>query len=149
MGSTGIRKCRPSDLPDVQPLFDDLYSEQEHHEQQTLAERMSEFFLVAEEGGHIIGFAVGQRREAVNLKDEMGKDAFPNDSEYLEVQDLYVVPDRRGRGLGTKLMKALLDRARQRGLNRSMVYSANADYARIAHFYEKLGYRMWHIFMTK
>ena len=116
MDSIAIRTCRPSDLPDVQPLFDDLYAHQEHHEEEPLADRMSEFFLVAEEGGQIVGFVIGQRRATVNLKDEMGKDAFPNDSEYLEVQDVYVVPARRGRGLGTKLMKALLDRARESGV---------------------------------
>ena len=30
-----------------------------------------------------------------------------------------------------------------------MVYSGNRDDQRIARFYERCGYRMWHIFMTR
>lgn len=149
MDSLRIRECRGEDLPEVQPLFDDLYADEEHHEPEPLANRMSEFFLVAVEDGCVMGFVLAERRRSDNLTDEMGKDAFPNDSEYLEVQDLYVMPSARGRGVGSKLMKTLLARARDQGLSRSMVYSANADYARTARFYERFGYRMWHIFMTQ
>jgi GNAT superfamily N-acetyltransferase len=79
----------------------------------------------------------------------MGKDAFPDDSEYLEIQDLYLLPDHRDRGLGTKLVNTLLGIGRENGLQRSLVYSANRDYVRTALFYEKLGFRMWHIFLTR
>ena len=149
MDSVQIRQCQREDLPAVQPLFDDLQAQYEHHEEQPLADRMSEFFLMAEEGGYIIGFVIGQRRATANMKDQMGKAAFPNDSEYLEVQDVYVVPATRGRGVGTQLMNALLEKARNCGLGRSMVYSANKDYVRVARFYENIGYCMWHIFMTQ
>ena len=149
MDSVQIRQCEQNDLPAAQPLLDDLQAQYEHHEEQPLAQRISEFFLVAEEEGCIVGFVIGERRATVNLTDEMGKDAFPNDREYLEIQDLYVMPSARGRGVGTQLMNTLLQKARDYGLARSMVYSANKDYARIAHFYEKFNYRMWHIFMTQ
>lgn len=45
--------------------------------------------------------------------------------------------------------EAIIRECRQEDLPHSMVYSANADYARTARFYERCGYRMWHIFMTQ
>ena len=154
MDSIEIRQCKQNDLPEVLQLLDAMDAEEGHgepheHKKKDLIDRMSEFFLVAEDNGCIIGFVIGERRTTINLKDEMGKDAFPNDSEYLEVQDLYVIPSARGCGIGTQLMTALLDRAHQHSLMRSMVYSANKDYPQIIRFYERVGYRMWHIFMTQ
>ncbi|MBN1554373.1 MAG: GNAT family N-acetyltransferase [Phycisphaerae bacterium] len=146
-----IRQCETRDIPVVQPMFDDLYAQQQQpeHEEEPLLDRMSEFFLVVEDNDEIIGFVIAERRATVNLKDEMGKDAFPKDKEYLEVQDVYVAAAHRGRGVGTQMMQTLLQKARAAGLDRSMVYSANKDYVQIARFYERVGFRMWHIFMTQ
>lgn len=46
-------------------------------------------------------------------------------------------------------MQRLIQLAAKQGVAGSLVYSANRDYVHIARFYEKLGYRMWHIHMTR
>jgi ribosomal protein S18 acetylase RimI-like enzyme len=56
---------------------------------------------------------------------------------YLE--ELYVVPDRRGRGLGRALMEAAMDHARERGAGYMDLGTAETDTAARA-LYEKLGF---------
>ena len=46
-------------------------------------------------------------------------------------------------------MHAVLQKAQDAGIARSLVYSGNRDYIRIARFYEKCGYKMWHILMRR
>jgi ribosomal protein S18 acetylase RimI-like enzyme len=56
---------------------------------------------------------------------------------YLE--ELYVVPDRRGQGLGLALMEAAMDVARRRGAAHMDLGTAESDVAARA-LYEKLGF---------
>jgi ribosomal protein S18 acetylase RimI-like enzyme len=56
---------------------------------------------------------------------------------YLE--ELYVVPDRRGQGLGRALMEAAMDHARERGAGYMDLGTAETDTAARA-LYEKLGF---------
>jgi ribosomal protein S18 acetylase RimI-like enzyme len=56
---------------------------------------------------------------------------------YLE--ELYVVPDRRGQGLGRALMEAAMDRARREGATRMELGTAEEDRAARA-LYESLGF---------
>jgi len=56
---------------------------------------------------------------------------------YLE--ELYVVPDRRGQGIGTALMEATLSVAREEGAGRMEVCTSEADTAARA-LYEKMGF---------
>ena len=105
--------------------------------------------MVAEKDGQVVGLLVAEKRTTRNLRDEIGRDAFPDDECYLEIQDVFVRQDERGAGIGTALVRSVLRRARASGVARALVYSGNADYARIARFYERCGFRMWHIFMTQ
>lgn len=56
---------------------------------------------------------------------------------YLE--ELYVVPDRRGRGIGRALMQAAMDVARERGAARMDLGTSEDDIAARA-LYESLGF---------
>jgi ribosomal protein S18 acetylase RimI-like enzyme len=53
--------------------------------------------------------------------------------------ELYVVPDRRGRGLGRALMQATLTLARERGADRVELGTSETDVAARA-LYESLGF---------
>jgi GNAT superfamily N-acetyltransferase len=112
-----------------------------------LRSRISEFFLVAELDGRLVGFLIAQPKPTGG--DEIDGAFIDPQSHYLDIQDLYVLPDIRGRGVGSALMRAVVTHAKARNLRCSMVYSANKDYAQTARFYEKCGYKMWHIFMTR
>jgi GNAT superfamily N-acetyltransferase len=54
-----------------------------------------------------------------------------------DVQSCYVVPDARGRGLGTRLADAVLASARERGLEHVTVHAS----ARSIAVYERAGFR--------
>lgn len=112
-----------------------------------LRKRLGECFLVAVLGGEVIGFVIGEIRSTAN--NEFVEGVLDTAPSFLEVQDLYVAASYRGKGVGTMLMRKVLEAAGGRGVEESLVYSANRDYLRTARFYEKLGYDMWHIHMTR
>ena len=112
-----------------------------------LHERLGDCFLVAERDSAVVGFAIGQIRPTAG--NEFVEGVLDDEPRYLEVQDLYVEAPSRGRGIGTRLVRRLLEIAAANGVSGSLVYSANHDYARTARFYETCGYRMWHIHMTR
>ena len=97
----------------------------------------------------MVGIVCAERQTIAFMQSEIGRAAFPSGQDYLEVQELYVLPEYRNRGIGTRLVREVLSRGRANGLDKSMVYSSNPDYVRTAPFYERCGYRMWHIFMTQ
>jgi GNAT superfamily N-acetyltransferase len=114
---------------------------------EALRARIGDYFLVADLGGRVVGYVIGEVRATAG--NEFVENVLDDRPEYLEVQDLYVDVEHRGHGIGTKLMRAVLAAAEHRGVAGSLVYSANRDYLRTARFYERLGYDMWHIHMTR
>lgn len=86
--------------------------------------------LVARDGDALVGF--------VRLDVERGP--LSQDATRGLVRDLYVVPDRRGEGVGTRLLDAAEAALRDRGVDVVALeaLAANADAVR---FYERRGYR--------
>ena len=101
------------------------------------------YFFVAEFQKAIMAYAAGVVK--------LGKGAIfePEGERYLNVDEVFVHADNRGRGIGTQLMQALLDKAEAAGVVRSMVGSNNADWLSTFEFYERHGYRMFSIQMYK
>ena len=104
-------------------------------------------FYVATRDAQVIGYAIGEIRQTAN--NEFVEGVLDDRPSYLEVQNIRVAAEHRNRGIGAAMMKALLDAAAEQGVTGSLVYSSNRDYIRTARFYEKLGYEMWHIHMTR
>ena len=147
-----IRPAEPTDVPGVAALCrqwaaEGLTRNYRADTEEELSRRLGECFLVAESCGSIVGFAIGAIRSTE--ANEFVEGVLDDQPLYLEVQDVYVAAGRRGRGIGASLMRELIAGARTRGVTNSLVYSANRDYLRTARFYEKLGYGMWHIHMTR
>lgn len=152
MDGVVIRECKPEELDRAWELSAAMYVEvapEEGITREEMSSRLGEYCLVAEAAGDIVGLVIAERQTMEFMESEVGRCAFPDEKEYLEIQDLYVAPEFRGRGIGKKLMMTVLQLGRDNGLQRSMVYSANEDYVSIAKFYEGCGYKMWHIFMTQ
>lgn len=64
--------------------------------------------------------------------------------EPCEIQELAIVEERQGQGLGKQFMAWLLDEGRQRHKRQIVVGTANSSIPNIA-FYQKCGFRMDHI----
>jgi N-acetylglutamate synthase-like GNAT family acetyltransferase/chloramphenicol 3-O-phosphotransferase len=101
-----------------------------------LAPRLGPRFLIGERAGTIVGYAIG------GLRDSEGLVVVPRGVTYLEIEDLYVRADHRGRGLGRTLLHRLVDGARADGVERALVYSSNRDWERTARFYAAHGFGM-------
>lgn len=144
--------ARPASLDDMQPVID--LSRQWSEEGCTdgyvacSAEHLQTWleggcFLVGEFQGKVVAYAAG----VVNLG--KGYIFAPDGEQYLNIDEVFVHADHRNRGLGTRLVKALLDKAESPGIVRSMVGSNNVDWLSTFQFYERHGYRMHSIQMYK
>jgi GNAT superfamily N-acetyltransferase len=94
-----------------------------------VTDRACGFLLVAQDDGQVIGVAyVATIRSA----EHCGLVAW--------LEELYVAPDHRGRGIGTALMTAVLERAREAGIV-AVDLEIDAGHARAASLYQRFGFR--------
>ena len=102
-----------------------------------------EYFLVGESDGVVVSYAVG----AVKLG--KGPVFDPEGERFLELQRVFVHAGHRGGGLGSRLVEALLNKAKAAGVQRSIVGSNNIDWRAIHRFYERQGFKMLSIDMFR
>lgn len=69
--------------------------------------------------------------------------AIPED-DAVELKAVAVRPDRQGRGVGLRMIRAVLQDLRSRGVHRVVVGTANAGVGQLA-FYQKAGFRLLRI----
>jgi GNAT superfamily N-acetyltransferase len=113
----GVREARESDLDRIRQLIIDLaHYERAAHEVRTTTEQLrvalfgpqpAAYALVAESANQVVGFAIYFR----NFSTWEGIHGI-----YLE--DLYVMPEYRGTGLGRALLTSLAELAAERGYAR-------------------------------
>ena len=96
-----------------------------------LASSGHSFLFVAEAGGRVVGFVSGELRE--------GSPTFLPKT-WASVDDVFVEPDHRNRGMGRALLQSVGEWARQRGASGISLQVAAAN-ARARKFYEDLGFR--------
>lgn len=101
------------------------------------------YFYVAEIQVEVVAYAAGI------VKLGKGYIFKPEGEQYLNVDEVFVHADHRDKGLGTRLVQALLDKAEAAGIVRSMVGSNNVDWLATFRFYERHGYRMQSIQMYR
>ena len=130
-----VRRAEAADAEVIGQLLHDFNSEYDDPTPgpRALAERVKELLAAGEitvllGGGEPCGLAVLRFRPAIWAK---ALDC------YLE--ELYVVPERRGRGLGRALMEAAIDLARREGAAHMDLGTGEDDVAARA-LYESLGF---------
>ena len=142
-----IRECTHQDLESIFQL-DQLWDEEGvayvftyGNREEFIAdfERFQKYFLVAESSGQIIGYINGSVR--VNTKVEV----LPKQERYLEIENIYVRPEYRGRHVGGDLIERLLTVAEQNGIKRFVVSTVTKDTDRILKFYRRYGFKPWFV----
>lgn len=152
--SLTIRTACTNDLPQVEPLHRDLLQGPSHPQELSLEERICEFFLVAEEEGRILGMLIAGPAPVDEVDRAMLPDMFPGCKRFLQIQELYVLPQYRSRGVGAALVREVIRRGRAAGLPHVMVYTDGTDatgddYFRRIRFYQHCGFHLFQTFLTQ
>ena len=98
-----------------------------------------ELFRVAWSGEELVGLACGVRTDAKDCSDVGIKKMHggSGSGSKLCVLSVAVHPDRRGQGIGEKLLDALLDEARKLGLREAMLMCQES----LIGWYDRVGFR--------
>ena len=134
----GIRQATVGDLDAISPLFNayrvfyeersDLDAAQAFLEENLLHERSSVFLF--EENGHVVGFTqLYPAVCSVAMKP------------FYVLYDLYVVPQARGKGVGTALLEFAHQWSREQGASRVDLETAHNNVVAQS-VYEALGYEL-------
>lgn len=101
--------------------------------------------FIAEEDGEVLGYLFGQSHVAEEANAVMAAGTF-----YFEIDELYVVPERRSTGIGGRLFRFVEDTVRAEGVSQLMLSTAAKEYKRILHFYiEEMGMDSWTALLFK
>lgn len=146
MPNVTIRECTEEDLDAVSRLqqrweAEDITYGLTAESRERLAERLSPYFFVAEGDATIEGYVFG------SVQVNEGSIVLPQGERYLEVDEIYVRPESRGKGIGGTLLDRLMATARRDGIHRFLVYSATKDVDGILEFYRRHGFKSWYVQM--
>jgi len=130
-----IRRAGPEDAAAAAQLLHDFNEEFEDVTPgpEVLAARVRELLA----GGETVVLLGGTGPDGVALL--RFRSGLWSESPECYLAELYVRPERRGRGLGRRLMEAVLDAARERGADHIDLGTGEADIA-ARNLYESLGF---------
>ena len=94
---------------------------------------------VAESQNEVVGYVSTTIHKASRFA------VVPHEEPHVEIDDLYVSPGYRSRSLGSRLVEAVLDFGRARGIHYATVFSASSRVAEIMRFYGNQGFEPWGI----
>ena len=95
--------------------------------------------FLAEQNGNILGYLFGNA-----CKSERASSIMPEGTEYFEIEELYVVPQRRSQGVGRALFMYAEQTVKGEGIRYIMLSTATKNYKSILHFYiDELGMYFW------
>ena len=141
-----IREAVKKDVPLIQRLQQQLFEEEIIYgfvpeTVEEMEKSIGAYFLVAEIDNEITGFICGD----VSVSD--GLAVVPKGESYLEIENLYVVPQLRKQGIGGRLVDELLLKAGRAGIAYVSLYSASKDVHGVLKFYERHDFQSWYVQM--
>ncbi|HYP01340.1 MAG TPA: GNAT family N-acetyltransferase [Pyrinomonadaceae bacterium] len=104
---------------------------------------LGQYFLVAEINKEITGFISG----SIHINED--KAVMPEGASYLEVDNLYILPEYRRQSIASGLITRLLVEAKEQGAAYALLYSAAKDIHNILRFYEQHNFRSWYVQMFR
>jgi GNAT superfamily N-acetyltransferase len=95
--------------------------------------------FLAEEDGFLCAYLFGLRETSKKKTSFM-----PAGTPYFEIEEIYVVPERRSQGIGRRLFALAEQAAREEGITHLLLSTATKDWKAILHFYiDELGMDFW------
>jgi ribosomal protein S18 acetylase RimI-like enzyme len=134
-GGHAIRRAEPRDAGDVGRLLHDFNTEYDDYTPgpEPMGKRIAELL----ESGDVTVLIGGDGPDGLALL--RFRPSLWSESLDCYLEELYVVPDKRGQGLGRALMEAAIETARSEGAGYMDLGTAETDTAARA-LYEKLGF---------
>lgn len=100
--------------------------------------------FLAEEDGGVVGYLFGSVRQSKQMKSIM-----PDGTPYFEIEELYVIPEKRSQGIGRELFRYAEEAVRTEA-EFIMLSTATKNRKAIFHFYlDELGMTFWSARMFK
>lgn len=100
--------------------------------------------FLAEEDGEVIGYLFGKVERSEKMSSVM-----PEGTPYFEVEELYVVPERRSRGVGGELFR-YAEQVLSPEAEYMLLSTATKNWRAILHFYlDELDMRFWNARLFK
>lgn len=94
---------------------------------------------LAKDGREIIGYLFGSIKSAENISA-----VIPDETAYFELEELYVRPAFRSRGIGKTLFDAAENAVRKDGVKYILLSTATKNFRAILHFYiDEVGMDFW------
>lgn len=91
------------------------------------------------ENGQILGYLFGQCTQSKNARSIM-----PDGTPYFELEELFVLPEQRSKGVGKALFRAAEETLQQENISCIMLSTASKNFRAILHFYiEELDMQFW------
>ena len=95
--------------------------------------------FLAERDGEILGYLFGHEE-----KSERASSIMADGTPYFEIEELYVVPSYRSKGVGRMLFHDVEQAVKAAGIDFIMLSTATKNYKSILHFYiDELGMDFW------
>lgn len=95
--------------------------------------------FLAEDQGNVVGYLFGCAEKSRNASSIM-----PDETPYFEVEELYVIPEMRSKGIGRALFRFVEDKLREDGMQYMMLGTATKNHRAILHFYiDEMGMDFW------
>jgi ribosomal protein S18 acetylase RimI-like enzyme len=143
-----IRRANKTDVSIIHQLQNQLFEEESIYgfapdSIKEINKSINHYLLVVEIKNEVIGFISGV------IKISEGLAVIPEGESYLEIENLYVVPQFRKQGIGGKLVDELLAEAKRNKIAYASLYSATKDVHGILKFYERHNFQSWYIQMFR
>jgi ribosomal protein S18 acetylase RimI-like enzyme len=104
---------------------------------------LNSYLLVAITNNEIVGFISG----SIHLSE--GTAVIPAGESYLEIDNLYTLPEYRRQGIGSGLVNGCLAKAKKAGVAYALLYSAAKEIHSVLRFYEQHNFQSWYVRMFR
>jgi ribosomal protein S18 acetylase RimI-like enzyme len=111
--------------------------------QEQIKASINSYLLVAEINNEIVGFISG----SVHLSEAIA--VIPEGESYLEITNLYILPEYRRQGTGSALINECLAQAKEAGAGYALLYSAAKEIHTVLRFYEQHNFQSWYVQMFR
>ncbi|MGN0447740.1 MAG: GNAT family N-acetyltransferase [Acutalibacteraceae bacterium] len=99
-----------------------------------------EYFYIALDGETVVGYVTGEVK--IN-NSENYMNVFLENTNFLHIKDLYIIPDYRNKNIGAELLKKVEEKANNNGVEHIFLSSATIDANSVRRFYEKNDFKIW------